>query len=156
MDFGLKLSDASLDGILLREGLEGSAEFSAANIRSVDIAMVKSIPMLLLSPQSVSEGGYSLSRAQRDSIETYYSFMCKKYGIKTTVSMNPIMIDGTGMCGGCRLTVGGQVKFACVDGPDFDGHQVDFDEAMHRGGMYRDFEAHAREAACNLLKKEVE
>ena len=86
-------------------------------------------------------------------------FVCKvteKYGIKTTVSMNPIMIDGTGMCGGCRLTVGGQTKFACVDGPDFDGHQVDFDEAMHRGAMYRDFEAHAREAACNLRKKEVE
>ena len=86
-------------------------------------------------------------------------FVCKvteKYGVKTTVSMNPIMIDGTGMCGGRRLTVGGQTKFACVDGPDFDGHQVDFDEAMQRGGMYRDFEAHAREAACNLLKKEAE
>lgn len=86
-------------------------------------------------------------------------FVCeltKKYGIKTIVSMNPIMIDGTGMCGGCRLTVGGETKFACVDGPDFDGHEVDFDEAMHRGGMYRGFEAHAREASCNLLKKEVE
>jgi ferredoxin--NADP+ reductase len=71
------------------------------------------------------------------------------------VSMNPIMIDGTGMCGGCRLTVGGETKFACVDGPDFDGHQVDFDEAMHRGTMYKEFEAHAREAACNLLKKEA-
>ncbi len=86
-------------------------------------------------------------------------FVCKltkEYGIKTIVSMNPIMIDGTGMCGGCRLTVGGKTKFACVDGPDFDGHEVDFDEAMKRGSMYRDFEAHAREAACNLLKKEVE
>ena len=86
-------------------------------------------------------------------------FVCKltkEYGIKTTVSMNPIMIDGTGMCGGCRLTLGGKMKFACVDGPDFDGHEVDFDEAMHRGSMYRDFEAHAREAECNLLKKEVE
>ena len=85
-------------------------------------------------------------------------FVCKltkEYNIKTTVSMNPIMIDGTGMCGGCRLTVGGETKFACVDGPDFDGHLVDFDEAMHRGSMYRDFEAHAREAECNLLKKEV-
>ena len=85
-------------------------------------------------------------------------FVCKlteKYGIKTTVSMNPIMIDGTGMCGGCRLTVGGQTKFACVDGPDFDGDLVDFDEAMARGTMYRPFEAHAREAACNLLKMEV-
>ena len=86
-------------------------------------------------------------------------FVCKltkEYGIKTTVSMNPIMIDGTGMCGGCRLTVGGETKFACVDGPDFDGHLVDFDEAMHRGTMYKDFEAHAREEACNLFKKEVE
>ena len=86
-------------------------------------------------------------------------FVCKltkEYGIKTTVSMNPIMIDGTGMCGGCRLTVGGKTKFACVDGPDFDGHEVDFDEAMHRGSMYRDFEAHKREETCNLLKKEVE
>ena len=84
-------------------------------------------------------------------------FVCqltKKYNIKTIVSMNPIMIDGTGMCGGCRLTVGGETRFACVDGPDFDGHLVDFDEAMHRGTMYRDFEAHVREASCNLLKQE--
>ena len=73
-------------------------------------------------------------------------------GLKSIVSMNPIMIDGTGMCGGCRLTVGGQTKFACVDGPDFDGDLVDFDEAMARGTMYRPFEAHAREAACNLFK----
>ena len=85
-------------------------------------------------------------------------FVCavtKKYGVKTTVSMNPIMIDGTGMCGGCRLTVGGKTCFACVDGPDFDGHEVDFDEAMKRGSMYKEFEAHAREATCNLLQKEV-
>ena len=85
-------------------------------------------------------------------------FICeltKKYNIKTTVSMNPIMIDGTGMCGGCRLTVGGETKFACVDGPDFDGHLVDFDEAMQRGRMYKDFETEHREKACNLLKKEV-
>ena len=86
-------------------------------------------------------------------------FVCKvteKYGIKTVVSMNPIMIDGTGMCGGCRLTVGGETKFACVDGPDFDGHLVDFDEAMARGAMYRDFEQHAREEACRLFQKEAE
>ena len=80
---------------------------------------------------------------------------CQKYGIKSVVSMNPIMIDGTGMCGGCRLTVGGKTKFACVDGPDFDGDLVDFDEAMARGSMYRPFEAHAREEACNLLHMEV-
>ena len=80
----------------------------------------------------------------------------KPHNVKTVVSMNPIMVDGTGMCGGCRLTVGGQTKFACVDGPDFDGFEVDFDEAMHRGTMYRPFEAHAREAECNLLKQEVQ
>lgn len=85
-------------------------------------------------------------------------FVCKlteEYGIKTVVSMNPVMIDGTGMCGGCRLTVGGQTKFACVDGPDFDGFEVDFDEAMKRGAMYRDFERHAYEETCNLFKKEA-
>ena len=79
-------------------------------------------------------------------------------GIPCDVSMNPIMIDGTGMCGGCRLTLnvdGKRVtKFACVDGPDFNGYEVDFDEAMSRGAMYRDFERHAYEAACNLFKKE--
>ncbi len=80
----------------------------------------------------------------------------KPFGVKTTVSMNPIMVDGTGMCGGCRLTVGGKTMFACVDGPDFDGFEVDFDEAMKRGSMYRPFEARAREAECNLLNKEVQ
>lgn len=85
-------------------------------------------------------------------------FVCKltkEYGIKAVVSMNPIMIDGTGMCGGCRLTVGGETKFACVDGPDFDGHLVDFDEAMERGTMYKEFETRKREEVCNLYKKEV-
>ena len=80
----------------------------------------------------------------------------RPYGIPVVVSMNPIMIDGTGMCGGCRLTVDGKTRFACVDGPEFDGYAVDFDEAMSRGNMYRDFEVHAREKACNLLAKEVE
>ena len=80
----------------------------------------------------------------------------RPFAVPTTVSMNPIMIDGTGMCGGCRLTVGGETKFACVDGPDFDGFQVDFDEAMKRTAMYRKFERHAYEAACNLLNKEVQ
>lgn len=79
----------------------------------------------------------------------------KEYNVPVTVSMNPIMIDGTGMCGGCRLTVGGKIKFACVDGPDFDGYQIDFDEAMKRGTTYRDFERHAYEENCNLFKKEV-
>lgn len=85
-------------------------------------------------------------------------FVClltKKYGVKTVVSMNPIMIDGTGMCGCCRLSVGGEMRFACVDGPDFDGHLVDFDEAMARNSAYRAFEQQAREAHCNLFKKEV-
>ena len=86
-------------------------------------------------------------------------FVCattKEYGVKTIASMNPIMIDGTGMCGGCRLTVGGQMKFACVDGPEFDGHEIDFDEAMSRARTYSDFETRERETACNLFKKEVQ
>ena len=86
-------------------------------------------------------------------------FVCaltKEYGIKTVASMNPIMIDGTGMCGGCRLTVGGKMKFACVDGPEFDGHEIDFDEAIERSSMYRDFERHAHEETCNLFKKAEE
>ena len=86
-------------------------------------------------------------------------FVCKltkEYGIPTVASMNPIMIDGTGMCGCCRLTVGGEMKFACVDGPEFDGHLIDFDEAIARSSMYRPFERKAHEETCNLFKKEVE
>ena len=83
----------------------------------------------------------------------------KPFGTPVTASMNPIMIDGTGMCGGCRLTLnvdGKKVtKFACVDGPDFNGYEIDFDEAMSRGRMYADFEHHAYENSCNLFKKEV-
>ncbi len=79
----------------------------------------------------------------------------KPFNIKTTVSMNPIMIDGTGMCGGCRLTVGGKTKFACVDGPDFNGFEVDFDEATARADAYAQFEKAEREKFCNLFKKEA-
>ena len=82
--------------------------------------------------------------------------LTKEYGIKTIVSMNPIMIDGTGMCGVCRVTVGGETKFACVDGPDFDGHQVDFDEAIRRSRIFAQEEKESRDADCNLMKKEVE
>ena len=85
----------------------------------------------------------------------FVTLTTKPYNIKTIVSMNPIMIDGTGMCGGCRLTVGGKTKFACVDGPEFDGFEVDFDEAMSRGAMYRPFEQEQREHVCNHFKKEV-
>ena len=85
----------------------------------------------------------------------FVSLLTKEYGVKTVVSMNPIMVDGTGMCGGCRLTVGGQVKFACVDGPDFDGHEVDFDEVISRNRMYEDFEKREREDNCRLLNQEV-
>ncbi|MCI8908594.1 MAG: sulfide/dihydroorotate dehydrogenase-like FAD/NAD-binding protein [Angelakisella sp.] len=85
----------------------------------------------------------------------FVSALTKKYSIPTVVSMNPLMVDGTGMCGGCRLTVGGKVKFACVDGPDFDGHQVDFDEAIARSSAYRSQEGRAREEHCNLFQKEV-
>lgn len=86
-------------------------------------------------------------------------FVCKltrELGIKTVASMNPIMIDGTGMCGGCRLRVGGKTVFACMDGPEFDGHLIDFDDAIARSSMYREFERHAYDKTCNLFAREVE
>ncbi len=85
-------------------------------------------------------------------------FVCrltKEYGVKTVASMNPIMIDGTGMCGGCRLTVGGKTVFACVDGPEFDGHEIDFDEAMARSTIYKPFEREMHEKTCNLLNRQA-
>ena len=79
--------------------------------------------------------------------------LTKEHNIETMISMNPIMIDGTGMCGGCRLTVGGETKFACVDGPDFNGHEVDFDEAMKRLRTYSEQEKEAtREFNCRLME----
>ena len=90
----------------------------------------------------------------------FVALAAKPFGVPVTVSMNPIMIDGTGMCGGCRITLvqdGKRVtKFACVDGPDFDGYEVDFDEAMSRSRMYAEFERHAYEEACNLFEKEAQ
>ena len=86
----------------------------------------------------------------------FVSKTTEPYGIPTTVSMSPIMVDGTGMCGGCRLTVGGETKFACVDGPDFDGHKVDWDESLKRGKMYFDWERRKYEETCNLFSKEVQ
>ena len=86
----------------------------------------------------------------------FVSKTTEPYGIPTTVSMSPIMDNGTGMCGGCRLTVGGETKFACVDGPDFDGHKVDWDESLKRGKMYFDWERHKYEETCNLFSKEVQ
>ena len=82
----------------------------------------------------------------------FVSLLTKEYNIPTVASMNPIMIDGTGMCGGCRLSVGGKTRFACVDGPEFDAHLIDFDEAIARSGTYSDFEKHSYEKACNLFK----
>ncbi len=86
----------------------------------------------------------------------FVSKTTEPYGVPTTVSMSPIMIDGTGMCGGCRLSVGGEMKFACVDGPDFDGHKVDWDLAVKRNQMYTEYEKHKYEETCNLFKKEAE
>lgn len=109
--------------------------------------------------QALIEGGEVFDRVFAIGPLPMMKFVCKTtepYGIKTIVSMNPIMIDGTGMCGCCRLTVGGKTLFACVDGPDFDGHEVDFDEAISRSTIYRDFEGKEREKTCNLFKKENE
>ena len=86
----------------------------------------------------------------------YVCEVTKEFGVKTIISMSPIMVDGTGMCGACRLTVGGETKFACVDGPDFDGHLVDFDEAISRSSMYCEYERAQHKHVCNLLKKEVQ
>ena len=74
------------------------------------------------------------------------------YGVKTTVSLNTIMIDGTGMCGGCRVSVGGETKFVCVDGPEFDGHQVDWDQMLKRMGAFKPQEVWAKDHVCNMLK----
>ena len=81
----------------------------------------------------------------------FVAALTREFGVKTIASMNPIMIDGTGMCGGCRLSVGGKMRFACVDGPEFDAHEIDFDEAMARNATYRDFERKAHEEACHLF-----
>ncbi len=86
----------------------------------------------------------------------FVSLLTKEYNVPTVVSMNPIMVDGTGMCGGCRVTVDGKVKFACVDGPDFDGHKVDFDELIRRNNFYREQETRARETGCRLLAMQPE
>lgn len=86
----------------------------------------------------------------------FVSALTQEYGVTTVASMNPVMIDGTGMCGGCRLSVGGKTKFACVDGPDFNAHEVDFDEAIARAATYKPFERKAHEEVCNLYNKEVE
>ena len=92
----------------------------------------------------LEEGNYDLVIAIGPvPMMKFVSETTKPFGVKTIVSLNPIMIDGTGMCGGCRVTVGGKTKFACVDGPDFDGHEVDFDSLMRRNGFYREEEAHS-------------
>ena len=108
--------------------------------------------------KSLIEGGEKYDEVITIGPLIMMKFVCaltKEYGIKTVASMNPIMIDGTGMCGGCRLTVGGKMVFACVDGPEFDGHEIDFDEAMSRADMYKEFERHKHKEACNLFTKEV-
>ena len=95
-------------------------------------------------------GGYDLVIAIGPVVMMkFVSLTTKPYGVKTIVSLNPIMIDGTGMCGGCRVSVGGETKFACVDGPDFDGHLVDFDELIRRNGFYKEEEVHACRLGVN-------
>ena len=91
------------------------------------------------------------STSRRFPMMKFVSKTTEPFGVKTIVSLNPIMVDGTGMCGGCRVTVGGETKFACVDGPDFDGHQVDYAELMSRNSVYRDREAQvSKEHVCRM------
>ena len=108
--------------------------------------------------QSLIEAGHRYDRVITIGplvMMKFVSLLTKRYDIPTEVSMNPIMVDGTGMCGGCRLTVAGQTKFACVDGPGFDGHEVDFDELISRNRIYEDFENRKREENCRLLNQDV-
>ncbi len=104
--------------------------------------------------QELLERGEQYDRVLAIGPVPMMKFVCKTtepFGVKTMVSLNPIMVDGTGMCGGCRVTVGGQTKFACVDGPEFDGHQVDFAELMSRNGVYREREAQVtKDHACRI------
>ena len=110
------------------------------------------MPVITSSPKTATSAKYDHVFAIGPLMMMKFACqMTKQHEIPTTVSMNPIMIDGTGMCGCCRVTVGGEVKFACVDGPDFDGHQVDFDEVIARNATYKEQEAKAREKhACRL------
>ena len=89
----------------------------------------------------------------------FVTLTAKEYNVPVTVSMNPIMIDGTGMCGGCRLSLNKdgkkEIKFACIDGPDFNGYEIDFDEAISRSSEYKEFERKSYDEACNLMTKEV-
>ncbi len=136
-------------------------EFKAASSRLVimsDDGTVGTKGLVTDALKTLIEGGEKYDEVIAIGPLIMMKFVCKltkEYGVKTIVSMNPIMIDGTGMCGGCRLSVGGETKFACVDGPDFDGHQVDFDEAMARSTAYKPFERAQHEATCNLFKQEV-
>lgn len=103
--------------------------------------------------QALIDGGRNYDAVIAIGPVSMMKFVCavtKPYGIKTIVSLNPIMIDGTGMCGGCRVRVGGKIKYACVDGPDFDGHEVDFDELIKRNSAYREIEQRDREHICRL------
>lgn len=153
---------------------QGSVVHSIVGFRNKDLVIledkfrsVSDVMKIMTDDGSYGEKGL-VTNALRELIESgeqydeviaigpliMMKFVCaltKEFGIKTIVSMNPIMIDGTGMCGGCRLSVGGETKFACVDGPDFDGHLIDFDLMMKRGGIYKDFERHSYEKTCNLL-----
>ena len=126
-------------------GLNGKTESGSCGV-TVECAMTAA---------ELIESGEKYDRVITIGPLIMMKFVCKltkEFEIPTVASMNPIMIDGTGMCGGCRLTVGGKTKFACVDGPEFDGHEIDFDEAMARGAMYKPFERHAHEETCNLFK----
>ena len=106
--------------------------------------------------QAIEEAGREYDEVLAIGPVPMMKFVCKTtepFGVHTSVSLNPIMVDGTGMCGGCRVTVGGETKFACVDGPEFDGHKVDFAELMSRNSTYRNREADVKEHhACRIEK----
>ena len=145
----------SKDLVILREEFEAS---SSKYILMTDDGSMGEKGLVTDALKSLIESGEKYDEIITIGPLVMMKFVCqltKEYGIKTVASMNPVMIDGTGMCGGCRLTVGGKTLFACVDGPEFDGHLIDFDEAIARSNAYGEFERHKYESACNLFKKEV-
>ena len=137
---------------------EQSAPFGAEPRRALDkmLEICREHGFVTVKLQQLLESGIQYDEVLAIGPIPMMKFVSKTtepFGVKTIVSLNPIMVDGTGMCGGCRVTVGGEVKFACVDGPDFDGHKVDYDELMSRNSVYREREAEERKThICRIQK----
>ena len=152
--FGRGIDTTVITGFINKDRVILEDEFRAAStdlIITTDDGSYGKQGFVTTALEELIQGGKKFDEVIAIGPVPMMKFVCdvtKKYGIKTTISLNPIMIDGTGMCGGCRVTVGGETKYACVDGPDFDGHQVNFDELMKRNSTYRE-----QEHNCRMMNK---